>query len=178
MTKHKKVFRTILLILAILSSPFACLGAGSIIFAFTDTDLDFFNATVHIENQTNESLYITPITTTYADPRVILQPRYFRNKELLLRPHSTIRVSYDSADTPMEGIALCSENGTCRLLENSWEETLIISDFDALPLVDESWLSVIDATSTYNFSMLIYIIFFTFPFIFLGLWWRLRQAKV
>ena len=67
------MLRTILLILSLLSLPFACMGFSTLAFAMPGMEIGFFQAEVRVENNTNETLYITPITTTYTEPRGILQ---------------------------------------------------------------------------------------------------------
>ena len=171
--KAKKVFRLIVLLLALLSSPFACMGAGSIIFALPGMDnIGFFHGEVRVENHSPETLYITPITTTYAEPRIITQPLSLYYHDIPLKAGASLNITYDTADFPLAGIAICREKGDCHLLEYIQQETLTFSEFDALPPLDESWLATIQTAPKYNLQLFIFTGFALTPIALLALWWR------
>ncbi len=177
--KAKKVFRIILLILILLTSPFACMGAGSLIFALPGIDsIGFFHGEVRVENQSPETIYITPITTTYAEPRIITQALSLHNRDIPLKAGASLNITYDTADFPLAGIALCREEGQCRLLEYTHQETLTFKDFDALPLLDENWLAIIQRAPKYNLQLFIFTGFALIPFILLILWWKMGKSAV
>ncbi|MBT3713209.1 MAG: hypothetical protein HOG15_07655 [Anaerolineae bacterium] len=174
--KAKKVFRLLVLLLALFSSPFACMGAGSIIFALPSMDsIGFFHGEVRVENHSAESLYITPITTTYAEPRIITQALSLYYRDIPLKASASLNITYDTADFPLAGIAICREKGDCRLLEYTQQEKLTFKDFDALPPLDESWIAVIRSAPKYNFQLFIFAGFALMPFALLALWWHLRK---
>ena len=173
--RRTNMLRSLLLVLTLLTTPLALLGISTFAFALPGMDVGFFLAEVRVENKTNEMLYITPITTTYAEPRVIQQKLALRQRDHLLRPADSMRLAYDTADFPLAGIVVCRTNDDCRLLENTREDVISIERFDALPTVDEQWLIVVKKTGLYNFAVFIYAIFILLPFIFFWLRWRLGK---
>ncbi len=173
--KKRTVFRTILLILALLSSPFACMGIGFVISALPG-EIGFFQAEVQVENQTAETLYVTPITTTYGEPQVIMQFTSLRQRDFMLQPNGKLRLTFDSADTPLDGLVLCRDSDDCRILEYSWHETVTIIDVDSLPIAEADWLAVIQKTDLYSFAMLVDLFLALLPFIFFGTWLRLGKS--
>ncbi len=176
--KIKKVFRFIVLTLAMLTSPFGCVGVGSFVFSLTTGQTSgLFTAVTYIENQTDELIYITPMTTTHDEPRIIEQFFRFRYKNLPLRSGDTIRLSYDASDNSMDGMVLCREEDDCRYLQHERLGIQVIDDFDALPPVNESFLSAIDDDPEYHIVMLIMAGFTLTPFALFALWWRLGGVK-
>ncbi len=173
--RKTNMFRSLLLALALLTFPFACLGANALGSPFLD--IGFFGAEISVENQTTELIYLTPITTTYGDPRVISQNRSLLHKDLPLHSGESMLLTYDSADSPLAGIALCRESGDCRLLEYNRQETLIFNDFDVLVPLDESWLATIQAAPKYNLQLIIFTGFALTPFALLALWWWLGRSE-
>ena len=176
--KKHTIIRTALLILALLSSPFACMGGSFAISALSSINIGLFQAEVRVENRTDETLYITPITTTYAEPQIIWQFTSLRQRDILLKAGESILLTYDAADSPLAGVILCRDNGDCRLFDTTWGQVNYLDDFDSLPTADESWLNAKNTMQLYNFSALIYITFALLPFLFLWLWWRLGKAQV
>jgi hypothetical protein len=171
--RKTNMFRSLLLALALLTFPFACLGMNALGSPFLD--IGFFSAEISVENQTPETLYLTPITTTYGDPRVITQNRSLLHKDLPLHPGESMLLTYDSADSPLTGIALCREGGDCRLLENTGQDVLTVNQIDKLPILDESWLALLQSAPEYNFHFLLYAGFALTPLVLLFFRWRLGK---
>ncbi len=171
--RRLNIFRSILLGLALLTFPFVCLGANALGLSFFD--IGFFGAEISVENQTTELLYLTPITTTYGDPRVITQNRSLLHKDLPLHPGESMLLTYDSADSPLTGIALCRKSGDCRLLENTGQDVLTVNQIDNLPILDESWLALLQSAPEYNFHFLLYAGFAFIPLVLLFFRWRLGK---
>jgi len=155
------------------------MGAGSLIFALPGMDsIGFFHGEVRVENHSDETLYITPITTTYAEPRIITQTLSLYYRDLPIEAGENINITYDTADFPLAGIALCRDDGDCRLLEYTQQETLTFTDFNALPPLEENWLATIQRAPKYNLQLFIFTGFALTPFVLLALWWRLgKKAK-
>ena len=172
--RNINMIRTALLALAIL---LLCCGllAGSALGLSKNTG--FFQANVLVENLANETLTITPITTTYAEPRVIRQVLAPRQRDHLLEPNASILLTYDTADFPLAGIIVCRENGNCRVLKYDGKETLSIEDFNSLPSPDESWLAAIEKTGLYNYAGMIYLVFLIISLILFGIWWLLGKKN-
>ncbi len=171
--------RTLFFILFFLTSPFAFLGCSSILFALSPMqEAGFFHGEVRIENRSGENLTITPITTTYAEPRIIAQPLCLYRRDIPLNAGEAWHISYDTADFPLAGIILCREGGDCRVLEHTYTDTLSFDELESLPLVDESWLAVTQSAPRYNFAlpfnalMVIMSLFFGFG------WWQAGRETI
>ncbi len=178
MKKARKIFRLIVLILVLLTTPFACVGMGSIIFSLPGMNsVGFFHGEVRVENNSSEALYLTPISTTYAEPRIITQPLFRRHRDLPLGARDSIVITFDTADFSLAGIILCDEDADCRSLEYDWQNIQTIDDFDALPPVDASWLAVRDVAFKYNFQLFMITGFALTPFALLAFWWRLGRRE-
>lgn len=165
--------RSILLAFALLSLLCGLLVGGML---GLGKNTGFFQATVLVENHTDESLTITPITTTYAEPRVIRQTFSPRQRDHLLKPGASIILTYDTADFPLAGIVVCNESGDCRVLKNTRDETLSIEDFNILPNVDESWLAAKEKIGLQNYAGMIYIALIILSLILFWLWWRMGKT--
>src|SRR5678815_3400626 len=98
--------RGILGVLALLTSPLCCCGATWIMDSLPPSmlpgDLNFifnlFEGEAKVENRTGETLYLTAITTTYADPRVIIQTGLYGSVHIPVKPGESVALSYDTAD--------------------------------------------------------------------------------
>jgi hypothetical protein len=107
--------RAILFLLAVLTSPFLCCGAvqlldslpASVLPAPLDFTLNLFESQAQVQNRTSETLYLTPLTTTYGYPLVIPQTAGLRLRDIALAPNASATLEYDSADMPLAGIAVC-----------------------------------------------------------------------
>src|SRR5574340_1298926 len=110
--RPRRWLRTLLLVLALLTSPALCCGGlqlvdslpSSWLPSYVDFIVNTFESSARVENKTAETLYLTPITTTYGDPRVIAQSGTFRQRELPVKPGGSIQLQYDAADLPLAGI--------------------------------------------------------------------------
>ena len=102
--------------LALLFSPITCCGGFYTLSALPGVTSGLFETEVRIENRTEETLYIAPATTTYAEPRVITQLGRIRQTNIPLHPSRSIPLTYDAADMPLSGVAVCKANEDCRLL--------------------------------------------------------------
>ena len=130
-----------------------------------------------VENKTNETLMITPMTTIEAQPRVIRQAFTPRQRDHRLKPKAAMILVYDMDDLPLAGIVVCRESGDCRVLENSREEMLSIENFDALPKADESWLTAIEETGLRNYAGMINIAFMLLSMLMFFLRWYIGKTQ-
>ena len=162
------MIRSALLALAILSL-FCSLLAGALLGLGRNNG--FFYGSVLVENQTNETFTLTPITTTYPEPRVIRQAMTPRNRDHLLKPNASVLLTYDKADFPLAWILVCRENGDCRLLEYTWKESLSIDNFDALPTADESWVAAKEKVALRNYAGMLYLVFIIISLVLFAVWW-------
>jgi len=177
--------RNILLLFALLTAPFLCCGCNFFLDALPATLLppavDFvvniFEAEARIENRSEETLYLTPFTTTYGRPMVIPQDTSLRQRDFPLRPQQSIVLTYDAADLPLSGIAVCRADGDCRLLATDSSAVYSIDSFEALPVLEPDWLSAINAHSQYRFGTLLMLMFSFIPVVFFLGWLYLGRQK-
>lgn len=174
--------KLILLILTFLTSPLLlCSGIQLLSLLHVDFGLSFFSANVQVENQTIETLYLTPITTTYGDPRVIAQSGSIRQRDFPLEPQATVTLTYDSADASLAGIIVCRAQDDCRLLEGDYAAfdmdknamVLSVQSFDSLPELEPGWLEAKNTHSQSDYSVVIFCIIGFAPILLFGFWLRL-----
>jgi len=155
--------RTILLLLAVLTSPLICCGSIQLLDALPasplpsglDFTLNLFEAEARVENRTAETFYLTPITTTYGEPRVIAQNISFRQRDIPLAPRSSVVLTYDSADMPLSGIAVCRSDNDCRLLALDNSGVYVLETYEALPSLEPAWLEAIQLSPLRNYSTIL-----------------------
>jgi hypothetical protein len=182
-SKKLKNARMILILLAIITSPLICCGSVYFLNAMPNSPLPvLFRGEALVENTSGETLYLTAITTTYGDPRVITQSSSFRQSNIPIKPNQSIVLTYDTADMPLAGIAVCKENQDCRLLEkNNYSDPYLLDDFEALPRLEQSWLLAIQSQPPYNIFLVIITASALLPIAFF-LWWlylgrRMKQES-
>ena len=152
-----------MLVLALLTSPAICCGGlqllDSLPSAWLPASLDFvvnvFEDSAQVENKTSETLYVTAITTTYGDPRVILQNIAFRQRSIPVRPQNAIVLEYDSADFPLAGIVVCRTMEDCRMLSANHSDVYELSAYEALEPLQPGWLEAVQATPVHNYVTLL-----------------------
>jgi len=152
--------RRILFLLAVFTSPLLCCGSVQLLEALPasllpsglDFTLNLFEAEARVENRTTETFYLTAITTTYGDPRVIAQNTAFRQRDIPLAPNGSVVLTYDSADMPLSGIAVCKTEEDCRLLNVANSGVYILESYGTLPSLEPSWLEAIRSHPLRNFS--------------------------
>ena len=162
-TRRTRWIQTALLLLALLTSPALCCGGLQVLDALPSTWLpgpvDFivnlFEAEARLENHTSETLYLTAITTTYGEPRVIPQNIAFRQRDILVGPQGVVVLQYDSADLPLAGIAVCKTDDDCRLLPANGSGVYDVKSYDSLERLDPAWQEAIRSQPVHNFFSLI-----------------------
>ena len=177
--------RVLLLALALLTSPALCCGGlrllDSLPSAWLPSSLDFmvnvFEGNARIENNTSEILYITAITTTYGDPRVIPQNIAFRQRDIPVHPQSSVVLQYDSADLPLSGIAVCKSTEDCRFLSVKNTAVYEVNSYEALEKLEVSWLEAIQSTPIYNYGMLLIAGFSVIPIFLFSGWIYLTRRE-
>ena len=175
-TKKRSPLRWLLL--ALILSPLTCCGGFYALSTLPGVTPGLFETEARVENRTDETLYITPITTTYRDPRIIPQPGRFRQTNIPLRPGRSIVLTYDAADFPLSGVAVCRKDGGCRVLETEYSGVTVLDSFEALPILEPSWLRVIQTSSPYKFGILVYPLMGIVPIIlFLNWLYLVWQGK-
>lgn len=175
--KHKSQ-RKILLLLAIFTSPLICCGIIYVLNAMPNSPLPrLFEGKARVENNSGEILYLTPITTTYGYPKVIIQSAFLRQRDIPLQPNQSIVLTYDTADMPLAGIAVCRANQDCRLLiTNYFSDTYNLDSFEILPELDQDWVEAIQSHPRYSYNL---VIFPTLGFLPVALffWWLLFGVR-
>jgi hypothetical protein len=132
--------RILLAFLILLTSPCALCGLVSLLDSLPpsvlpgamDFSLNLFESEVQIENRTGETLYLTPITTTYGEPMVIGQSS-LRQRDIPVEPGELAVLTYDAADMPLSGVVVCRSADECRLFKTTYGEVQHIDSFEALP---------------------------------------------
>ena len=184
--RKPKWIRTALLILAILTSPILCCGGIQLLDTLPSSWLpgslsfivNVFESNARVENKTSQILYLTAVTTTYGDPRVISQNIAFRQRDIPIKPQSSVVLQYDSADLPLAGIAVCRMEDDCRLLPVNYSQVYELNSYESLERLDPSWLTAIQSTPLHNYSPLIIIAFSLVPILlFLGWLYLNRHQK-
>lgn len=168
--KNRISTQMILFILAIISSPLLCCSISYTLSALPGGDIGLFKVNVTIKNTSGETLYLTPITTSYGKPEVIQQPASIRQINIPLQPNNSVLLTYDAADFPLDGIAVCRINNKCRLLTNDGGDIMYVDSFENLPVLDSSWLQVIQSTSPNNFAIVVYPLLGLIPIAFFLSW--------
>ena len=175
-TKKRSPLRWLLL--ALILSPLTCCGGFYTLSALPGVTPGLFETEVRIENRSDEMLYITPITTTYAEPRVIPQPARIRQVDIPLRPGRSITLTYNAADFPLSGVAVCRKDGECRLLETEYSGVTYLDSFEALPVLEPNWLQAMQTSPRYRFGIVIFPLLGLVPVIlFLNWLYEIWQSK-
>lgn len=147
-----------------------------------DFSLNLFESNAQVENKTNETLYITPVTTTYGDPRVITQFDSVRQRDFPLSPDQSMSLTYDAADMPLSGIAVCNAQNECKLLPVDNSNRYEITSLEDLPELDASWLSAIQSYPKNSYGVILISLFSFLPILLFADWlyltWLERKQKV
>ena len=107
-----------------------------------------------VENQASIPLYITPITDTYAEPKLILQSKV-RFKNFEVAPGETIELEYDSFDFGLSGLIVCTADNACKMI-NYEGSNVVISNFDSLPDPNPSWLKAVENAPNIAVSFILF----------------------
>lgn len=170
--------RATLLVLALLTSPALCCGGLQVLDSIPESSLpaslDFavnlFENSALVENQTSETLYITAMTTTYGDPRIIPQNIAFRQRSIPVRSQGSILLEYDSADLPLSGIVVCKTTADCRLLPANNSDVYELTSYAGLENLEPGWLEVIQAAPLHNYGTLLIAMFSLVSIVLFGGW--------
>jgi hypothetical protein len=160
-TRKRSARRRILLLLALITPLFLRgiflveILPASLLPSSLDFMVNLFEAEARVDNRSGETLYITPITTTYGRPVVITQLNSFRQRDIPLQPNHSFTLTYDSADLPLSGIVVCRTNEDCRLLAVDYSDVYSVDSFENLPGVEPSWLLAVRSTPQYNFTIVL-----------------------
>jgi hypothetical protein len=178
--------RTLLLVLALLTSPALCCGGLQVLDSIPESSLpaslDFavnlFEKRARVENQTSETLYITAITTTYGDPRIIPQNIAFRQRSIRVRAQQSMMLEYDSADLPLAGIVVCRTPDDCRMLPANHSDIYELTSYEALEGLEPDWLEATQAVPLYNYGTLLIAAFSLVSILLFGGWiYLIRRGR-
>ena len=183
--RRTRTVRSVLLVLALLTSPALCCGGlqllDSLPSSWLPSSLDFtinlFESTARVENQTSQTLYITAITTTYGDPRVISQNVAFRQRDLPVRPDGFVILQYDSADLPLSGIVVCRDTENCRLLPVGTSDVYQVNSYESLETVETVWLESMQASPVLNYGALMMALVSFGPILLFSGWIYVRWRE-
>jgi len=176
--------RVILLLLAVITSPLFCCGAVQLLDALPafvlPSGLNFivniFESEARVENRTSETFYLTAITTTYGEPRVIGQNISFRQRDIPLEPNGSVVLQYDSADMPLSGIAVCRSAEDCRLLARDNSGIYVVEVYETLPSLEPGWLQAIKSHPLHNYTTIVIPVLSLVPVLLFLIWVRLVRA--
>jgi len=171
--EKSKSQRKILLLLAIITSPLICCGGIFVLNVMPDSPLPrLFEGQARVENNSGEILFLTPITTTYGYPKVITQSAILRQRDIPLQPNQSIVLTYNTADMPLAGIAVCRANQDCRFLgaKNYFSDTYDLESIETLPKLDHNWIEAIQSHPRYNFGFVLFPVFGLIPVALLFAW--------
>lgn len=171
--EKRKSQRKILLLLAIITSPLICCGGIFVLNAMPNSPLPrLFEGKARVENNSGEILFLTPMTTTYGYPKVIIQSAFLRQRDIPLEPNQSIVLTYDTADMPLAGIAVCRANQDCRFLgsENYFSDTYNLESIDTLPKLDQNWIEAIQSHPRYNYGLVIFPVLGVIPVVLFFVW--------
>lgn len=181
--------RVVLLALALLTSPALCCSGVQLLDSLPSSwlpgSLDFivnlFENGAQVENKTTETLYITAITTTYGEPRVIPQNIDFRQGSIPVVPQGSIMLTYDSADLPLSGIVVCRTAQDCRLLPANRSDMYEVNSYEKLETLPPGWRTAIQAAPSYNYAALLIAALSLVSILLFGGWiyliWRERKTN-
>jgi len=170
--ERRKSQRRILLLLAIMTSPLICCGGIFVLNAMPNSLLPrLFEGKARVENNSGEILFLSPITTTYGYPKVINQSALLRQRDIPLQPNRSIVLTYDTADMPLAGIAVCRANQDCRLLAtNYFSDTYNLESIDTLPKLDQDWYQAIQSHPQYSYGLVIFPVLGLIPVVLFFVW--------
>lgn len=172
--------RVILLVLALLSSPLCCLGGIQVTAILPLPGIfNFFEEEAVVVNATDEALYLTPITTTRGYPQVIYQATSLRQCHVEAAPGTSVSLTYDAADFPLDGVAVCREGGSCRLLDYDYGQGMRVDSSQALPELEAGWLDAVQDCKPFNASLVLFPVLALVPLGAFAAWvvLRLRGKK-
>lgn len=168
---NNKRIRMILLLLGLITFPLFCCGVSTTLYLIPGVGLSFFRIDFQVENNTVQTLYLTPITTTRGYPQVIGQLSRMQQTNIPLQAGESISLTYDGADMPLSGIVVCNTNDECRLLDrDGGREDMVINSFAALSAVNSDWVLAVQEKPEYNFRFIIFPLLGLLPIAFLGRW--------
>ena len=173
--KHLPV-RVILLLLVVVTSPLCCCGVTFLLNTISPS-LNIFHGEAQVENRSGETLYITPITTTYGHPVVIGQFTFIRQRDIPLQPNHSIVLTYDTADMPLSGIAVCRTNDNCRLLPVAHLDMYYLDSFESLPRLEPGWLLAIRSHPQYSFEIALIMVLSLLPVVLFSSWLYLGKLE-
>ncbi|RME87910.1 MAG: hypothetical protein D6770_08195 [Anaerolineae bacterium] len=177
--------RVMLLAVAILTSPILCCTGSLVLEALPSSWLPgplafattLFEGEVRVENKTPQTLYLTPMTTAYGEPVAIPQTT-FRQRDIPLKPQSSITLKYDAADFPLEGIAVCKTKDDCRLLPaDSPTNVYEVHTYESLTPLDPTWQVALQSTPRYNYILLFVIAVSLIPIASFAAWLYLNRRE-
>jgi hypothetical protein len=178
--------RVVLLVLALLTSPALCCGGLQVLDSIPESSLpaplDFavnlFEERARVENQTSETLYITAITTTYGDPRIIPQNIAFRQRSIPVRSQQSMMLEYDAADLPLAGILVCRTTEDCRILPANHSDIYELTSYEALDGLEPGWLEATQAVPLHNYSTFLIAAFSLVSILLFGGWiYLIRRGR-
>jgi hypothetical protein len=161
--KKQSLARKLVLLLALVTSPLACCGCSFLLDAlpasFLPPAVSFivgtFEAEARVENRSGETLHLTPFSTTTGRLVVIKQPTSLRQRDIPLSPNNSIVFTYDAADMPLAGIAVCRTSGDCRWIETDYSNEYYLDSFEALPELESGWLQAMQSQPQYSFDLVV-----------------------
>lgn len=175
-TSRLPQIRTLLAILILFTSPCALCGIVSLLDMAGAIPFDFFEGEVRLENRSGETLYVTPITTTYGEPMPIMQSA-LRQRDIPVEAGGSVTLTYDAADSPLAGIVVCRDGGECRMFETTYADVQYIDSFESLPDVEADWLAAARTQVQFSPTVVIFPLFILIPIALFAIWLYLGRIQ-
>ncbi|MEM9778046.1 MAG: hypothetical protein AAF902_25950 [Chloroflexota bacterium] len=156
MFTKKRFLKFFVFLFALLLSPMICatIGLSISVFANNNSILSLGDRHITVENKTALTLYVTPVTEAYSEPRVIEQTQ-IRLKNFEIQPGKSIELLTGNFDFPLSGLVVCEATETCRALRSS-QDVLTIQNYNTLGEVPESWLNAHQQQPIIDISFVLY----------------------
>jgi hypothetical protein len=137
-----------------------------------------------IVNNTNETLYITPVDRTPGRTVVIEQQLAIKQRDVPLHPNSSVMMIYYGELQELSGISVCRERTDCRWATEYEVQVPLdpknplillvrvytLNSFEELPKINADLLLAIQSHRQYSFQVLLWLTGILIPIILFLCW--------
>jgi hypothetical protein len=137
-----------------------------------------------IVNNTNETLYITPVDRTLGRTVVIEQQLAIKQRDVPLHPNSSVMMIYYGELQELSGIAVCRESTDCRWATEYEVQVppdpnkpfvllvrvYTLNSFEELPMINVDLLLAIQSHRQYSFHILLWLAGILTPVVLFFCW--------
>ena len=126
-------------------------------------------------NKTADTLFITPISTSYNTPRSIGQTG-IRQKSFQLKPSQTIQLTADAADFQLSGFVVCRLDNACRMLQvEHYSDTYVFDSFESLDPAEPAWLQAVHQAPAINWVIFLTPVLAAISIVLFFIWFKLSN---